>query len=98
MLDLTADAEEGSRPAKRQADDELIVVKDEEVEPVIPDWGAAQAAQEEDDYKPEYEDIKPELRVECEGPPKSTERRTAADHSTLDAQTEATPFSTSHWS
>ena len=93
MLDLTEDAEEGSRAAKRPAEEELIAVKDEEVEPVIPDWGPEQP--EEDDYKPDLDDVKPELRVDCELVAQAGEW-TAPNSDLISPQTRATPSSTSH--
>lgn len=67
MLDLTGDVEEGGRAPKRggrPADDGLIAVKDEEVDVPIPEFEPGPGYEE--DYKPEFDDVKPELRVECE--------------------------------
>lgn len=64
-LDLTEDAETAEPPAKRTgAELDELVVKDEEVDPVLPPWPEIQ--EEYDDYKPDLQDLKPELRVDCE--------------------------------
>ncbi|ORY80275.1 hypothetical protein BCR35DRAFT_304469 [Leucosporidium creatinivorum] len=64
-VDLTQDLETAEPPAKRAEVAELVAVKDEEVEAVLPPWEEGQG--DYDDYKPELSDVKPELRVDYRG-------------------------------
>lgn len=63
-LDLTEDDAEAEHAAKRFEGAEVLTVKDEDVDPVIPPW----AGEEPIDYdiKPNVDELKPELRVDCE--------------------------------